>query len=118
MRWDTDLADRSGLRSQRLAPLRAEPTDDCSPFTPRHHLGIPDTGCQAALLLPHVIVYVLVALIPSRLLHLRQPPHFVLETIAALCIVAKPVKAGAGRRQENHAVGRRKAGGARHGIAH
>src|SRR5687767_10616084 len=30
---DTDLADRGSLRSQRLAPTRAEPTDDCSPLT-------------------------------------------------------------------------------------
>src|SRR3954469_8548491 len=27
--WDTDLADRGSLRSQRQAPNRAAPTDDC-----------------------------------------------------------------------------------------
>ena len=34
MEGDTDLADRGSLRSQRLVPLRAEPTDDCSLLTP------------------------------------------------------------------------------------
>src|SRR4051812_21944279 len=40
--WDTDLADRGSLRSQRQAPNRAAPTDDCRlarrPSGPRYCL--------------------------------------------------------------------------------
>ncbi len=69
--WDTHLADRGSLRSQRLAPIRAKPDDDGSPFTG----GV----------LPLV-------------LHARfQAQYFVFESAASFGVVAEPVKTGAGR---------------------